>query len=139
MRKIFYCLTIAATVVLLRFNASASAPAGYYKSLNGLSGQALKDAVHNLIAPHTVVTYNSLWYYFPSTDHMPDNDSRVWDMYSDNAYYYNGSGSAVKGMNREHSFPKYLSPTTATRATLHAPISTWPPATKTTPGNTPTW
>lgn len=106
MRKIFYCLTIAATVVLLRFNASASAPAGYYKSLNGLSGQALKDAVHNLIAPHTVVTYNSLWYYFPSTDHMPDNDSRVWDMYSDNAYYYNGSGSAVKGMNREHSFPK---------------------------------
>ncbi len=107
MKKTFYSLVVAvAALVLHAGSASASAPAGYYNSLNGLSGQALKNAVHNLIAPHTVVTYNSLWYYFPSTDHMPDNARRVWDMYSDNEYYFNSNGTAVSGMNKEHSFPK---------------------------------
>ncbi len=95
-----------AVAVLLGVQAAlADAPANYYKSLDGLSGQALKNAVYNLVAPHTVVTYSSLWRYFRSTDHMPDNTERVYDMYSDYAYYFNGN-SAVSGMNKEHSFPK---------------------------------
>ena len=64
----------------------AAAPAGYYRSLNGLKGQALKNAVHNLIKNHTVVSYNSLWNYFPSTDCRPTDKSVVWDMYSNNVY-----------------------------------------------------
>lgn len=99
------CITAALLAGTCAAMALADAPAGYYKSLYGKSGQALKDAVHDLIRPHTVLSYNSLWYYFPSTDHMADNTRRVWDMYSDNIYYFNGS-RAVSGMNREHSFPK---------------------------------
>ncbi|MDO4512032.1 MAG: endonuclease [Bacteroidales bacterium] len=87
------------------FAALASAPIGYYRTLNGLKGQALKNAVHNLIKQHTVVTYSSLWRYFPSTDCMPSDKSRVWDMYSNRTYYFNGF-SGVSGMHKEHSFPK---------------------------------
>ena len=83
----------------------AAAPAGYYRSLNGLKGQALKNAVHNLIKNHTVVSYNSLWNYFPSTDCRPTDKSVVWDMYSNNVYHFNGF-KGVRGMHKEHSFPK---------------------------------
>ena len=83
----------------------AAAPAGYYRSLNGLKGQALKNAVHNLIKNHTVVSYNSLWNYFPSTDCRPTDKSVVWDMYSNNVYHFNGF-KGVSGMHKEHSFPK---------------------------------
>ncbi len=87
--------------------ASAAVPNGYYSTLNGKSGRALKDAVHDLAMRHTVLTYNSLWSYFPQTDCMPDKPNRVWDMYSDKVYYFESRvGWATSGMNREHSLPK---------------------------------
>lgn len=85
--------------------AVAGAPDGYYTQLNGLKDQALKDAVHNLIAPHTVVSYSSLWRYFPQTDCRDNNRNQVWDMYSNQTYYFNGT-RGVAGMEKEHSFPK---------------------------------
>ena len=87
--------------------AIASVPKNYYRTLDGKSGQALKNAVHAIIKNHTVYSYGSLWYYFPSTDCMPDNRSRVWDMYSDYAYYFHSHlGYSTSGMNKEHSLPK---------------------------------
>lgn len=87
--------------------ASAVVPTGYYSTLNGKSGRALKDAVHDLAMRHTVLTYNSLWSYFPQTDCMPSDKSRVWDMYSDIPYRFDSRpGWATSGMNREHSLPK---------------------------------
>ncbi len=100
--RIILSLSVMTVVAL---TTAADAPAGYYKSLDGKSGQALKTAVRNITVKHTVVPYNSLWTYFPSTDCDPNNTSRVWDMYSDNNYYFNGTWS-VSGMNREHSLPK---------------------------------
>ena len=41
----------------------ASIPAGYYNSLEGKSGQALKDAIQELTLQHTVLSYYSLWSY----------------------------------------------------------------------------
>ncbi len=97
---------LAASVALAAIIvAQAAVPAGYYSSLNGKSGQALKNAVHDIVANHTVVTYDNLWAYFPSTDCRSDNKQQVWDMYSDNTYYFNGTRS-VYGMHKEHSFPK---------------------------------
>jgi len=92
-------------IVLAALSASATVPTGYYNNINGKRGQELKNAVHQLLKNHTVMTYSSLWYHFQSTDCYPDNPSRVWDMYSNITRYYRGS-SAVSGMNREHSFPK---------------------------------
>ena len=62
-------------------------------AINGKSGEALKDAIHKIIRNHTVLSYNSMWSYFPSTDAIPGTN-RVWDMYSNNAYYYAGNGRA---------------------------------------------
>jgi endonuclease I len=91
-------------------------PNGYYDPANGLYGTALQAALHNIIKGHTVVTYQSLWYYFQSTDKKSDNS--VWDMYSDipngtppYKYYYNQDECGTyhtEGdcFNREHSWPK---------------------------------
>lgn len=101
--KSYILAAIAATLAL---TAPAAIPTSYYKSLDGKSGQALKNAVHDIVVKHTVLNYNSLWSYFPDTDCMPDNRNRVWDMYSDQAYYFAGYGKSTYGMNREHSLPK---------------------------------
>ena len=85
---------------------NATIPPGYYNSLEGKSGQALKDAVHDLTLQHTVFSYNSLWIYFAETDCRPEDKRKVWDMYSDNTYYFRGGTSGVSGMHKEHSLPK---------------------------------
>ena len=90
---------------MVAIGASATVPVGYYSTINGKRGQDLKNAVHQLLKNHTVMTYSSLWYYFQSTDCHFENPNQVWDMYSNITRYFRGS-SAVSGMNREHSFPK---------------------------------
>jgi endonuclease I len=91
-------------------------PAGYYDSASGLTGTALKQALHDIIDNHTERTYTNLWTDFQSTDKK--SNGSVWDMYSDipggtPAYSfifvtnqcgnYNSEGDCY---NREHSFPK---------------------------------
>jgi endonuclease I len=111
-QRVFYMKRILSASILMAFGialcvtAFAEIPAGYYSSLDGKSGEALKTQLHDIIRPHTVLTYSSLWKYFPSTDVYPElvnGKHRVWDMYSSNFYYY---PDETYGMNREHSFPK---------------------------------
>ena len=93
-------LSLCATV-------TADVPHNYYTALDGKKKEALKTAAHEVIRPHTVVTYNSLFpTQFPKTDVYPElynGQKRWWEMYSDNVYYVSRGWS---GMNREHSFPK---------------------------------
>lgn len=108
-------LLLAVVLYFVSFSYS-QAPAGYYDPANGLYKTALQAALHNIIKDHTVVTYQSLWYYFESTDKKADNS--VWDMYSDvpngtppYVYYFNTDQCGVyhtEGdcFNREHSWPK---------------------------------
>jgi endonuclease I len=96
--------------------AAAQAPAGYYNAANGLTGKALQQALHNIIANHTYITYNQLWTAFKKTD--VKTDGTVWDIYSDKpsgtpAYTFtfvtDQCGNYSKEgdcYNREHSFPK---------------------------------
>ena len=104
--KRLFRLLIAAVAAMAWIGAGATIPAGYYSSLDGKSGQALKDAIHDPALQHTVFSYNSLWIYFAETDCQPDNKSKVWDMYSDKTYYFRGGTSGVYGMHKEHSMPK---------------------------------
>ncbi len=97
------CRMVAMMVTITLWTAAtATIPAGYYDSLEGKSGEALKTAIHELAMRHTVLSYNSLWNYFPETDRYPDDHNKVWDMYSNNNYYFTNTWS----MNREHSLPK---------------------------------
>ncbi len=89
-------------MAICAISARAEYPAGYYKSLEGKSGEELKTAVHNLIRNFTLVSsYNDLPRYFQRTDVYPGTN-RWWEMYSDETFYL----PSFKGMNREHSFPK---------------------------------
>jgi len=93
----------------------AQIPQGYYDSAIGLYGTQLKTALYNIIKNHTVVSYNSLYTHYATTDNLKGDT--VWDMYSiksngtANYYYrhglntcgsYNSEGDCY---NREHSTP----------------------------------
>ena len=110
MRRTFLLLGFFAIVTV----AVAQPPANYYNSANGLTGDQLKMALHNIIKGHNSISYNQIWNAFWSTDNK--GDGVVWDMYSDrpngNPPYvyklgedqcgnYSGEGDCY---NREHSW-----------------------------------
>ncbi len=97
------------TLFLLPFLLNAGIPAGYYNSAEGLSGESLQWALHNIIDNHTVKSYDYIWTAFFTTDDRYGD--KVWDMYSNYSYTLGddqgGSASGEgQGYNREHSWPK---------------------------------
>lgn len=103
-------------LIWLSFASFGQIPQGYYNSADGLSGQALRAALQDIIDDHQEQSYASIWTHFLSTD--PDENGKVWDMYSDvpggnPAYTYTFTvdqcgnyGAEGDCYNREHSFPK---------------------------------
>jgi len=106
------------TILFIYFSfIIADIPDGYYDSVEGLSGNSLKIALHQIIDNHNAQSYGSLHDHFETTDRKYNNT--VWDMYSDNpngtpdyVYHfidsdhcgnYSGEGDCY---NREHSWPK---------------------------------
>ena len=108
----------------------AQAPANYYNSANGLTGNQLKVALHNIIKGHTSISYSQIWNAFWSTDNK--GNGVVWDMYSDRpngnppyTYHlgtnqcgnYSGEGDCY---NREHSWAQsWFNDQTTPRTDLH--------------------
>ena len=95
----------------------ADIPPGYYDDAQGLDGEPLRLALHNIIDDHIPQSYSSLYGHFQSTD--AKSDGTVWDMYSDvpggtPPYIYNFTSADQCGnyggegdcFNREHSWPK---------------------------------
>jgi len=89
-------------------------PAGYYASAEGLLGETLRGALHNIIDGHSSISYTGLWTAYYTTDDKPNG--KVWDMYSDvpdgtPPYEYDftdhpgSAGAEGTGFNREHSWP----------------------------------
>lgn len=111
MKKVsFLYLMIVSSIVF------AQIPPGYYNTAQGLTGNALKTALHNIIDNHTQVSYNGLWNAYKKTDIKPNG--KVWDMYSDIpsgtppyqfTFVTDQCGNySVEGdcYNREHSWPQ---------------------------------
>ena len=90
----------------------ATAQKEYYTSVDGIKGGAtLKTALHELIKDHKKISYGSgedkTWGAFYTTDAVVENGKRrVLDMYSAEKRYFGSKGSAVSGMNIEHSVAK---------------------------------
>lgn len=87
-------------------------PAGYYDSLEGLSGATLKQALQDIIAdPNTVHAHNygDIEYILKESDKNPENSNQVWQMYVETPRaildYQTGS-SNIDVWNREHIFPQ---------------------------------
>ncbi len=92
---IVFCLAV--------LQAAAAVPDGYYDAARGLATDRLKTALHEIIYPHTKVTYSKLPNYFKETDVRPATNF-WWDMYSNLEVPTNITFGTY--MNREHSFPK---------------------------------
>lgn len=106
-RKRFYLIGIV--LVSSAFLSIAEVPAGYYDSAVGKSGNALQEALSDLIGDREL-GYNNLWEAYRTTDRR--EDGKVWDMYSSTTDFVFGSdqcGSYSREgdcYNREHSVPK---------------------------------
>lgn len=84
----------------------------YYSSANGKSGDALRQALMDIIDGHTVVSYDDLkelYKYSDTKENDADTRNMIIDIYSECTYTpgsaYCGSGTCG-GYNREHSVPK---------------------------------
>lgn len=110
MKKILLSLSLISSFCF------AQIPFGYYNAAQGLTGNPLKIALHNIIKNHTQISYNALWNAYKKTDKK--SNGKVWDMYSDipggtPPYQYTFTTDqcgvySVEGdcYNREHSWPK---------------------------------
>lgn len=90
----------------------STAPTGYYDSLEGLAGAALRQELQNIIANPAVVrahTYGDIAEILKSADQNPLNSNQVWLMYVESPRakleYQTGSISTGK-WNREHIYPQ---------------------------------
>lgn len=91
---------------------SSSAPVGYYSTLEGLSGTALKQAVQDIIANPAVVhahNYGDIIEILKTADQNPLNSNEVWLMYveqSRSKLEFQDTGINTGKWNREHIYPQ---------------------------------
>lgn len=102
MKKLIYSIGM----LCLTLFTYAQAPSGYYSSASGLSGNALKAELNNIIDGHTEYSYGDLWDLLKVTDRDPNNHNNVLGIYSrfsmNAAAEYDGGA----GWNREHVWAK---------------------------------
>ena len=91
---------------------SSTAPAGYYASLEGLSGTALKQAIQDIIANPAVVhahNYGDIIDILKTADQNPLNSNEVWLMYVEQGrskLEFQDTGINTGKWNREHIYPQ---------------------------------
>jgi len=89
---------------------TSTAPVGYYSSLEGLSGAALKQELQNIIANPSVVrahTYGDVVDILKTADQNPQNSNQVWLIYTEqprSKIDYQTGNSIVGKWNREHIY-----------------------------------
>ena len=87
-------------------------PAGYYDTLEGLSGATLKQAVQDIIANPAIVrlqSYADMWEILRDSDRNPENNNQIWAMYVEypmSKLDQQNTSSIVGKWNREHIFPQ---------------------------------
>ena len=104
MNKKIFLLSISLCFALFAF---ATIPTGYYNSANGKKGEALRQALHEIIDGHTSISYSALGDYYALTD--CDATGHIIDMYSTCSFTIDDARSSqtavCQGWNKEHSVP----------------------------------
>ena len=103
-------LSLIVFLLLALSPLTAQIPSGYYNTASGLNGQALFDALHQIIDDHTRFPYSSsstdTWDILGDADEDPNNASNVLLIYKNSSV---GDTSYTSSQwNREHSWPKSL-------------------------------
>ncbi len=87
-------------------------PEGYYTSLEGKTGQVLKQAIQDLIANPEVIhahNYGDVTDILKEADQNPENSNQVWLMYVEQGrakYRFQTTASSTGSWNREHIYPQ---------------------------------
>ncbi|GKV56831.1 hypothetical protein NCCP2222_27780 [Sporosarcina sp. NCCP-2222] len=98
-------VTASFTVVVTE-EEEATPENDYYKNAVGKEGQALKTALHDIIADHRKLTYTQVWDALKQTDEDPANPNNVILIYSGESRSKDRNGGNVGDWNREHVWAK---------------------------------
>lgn len=85
-------------------------PPGYYSSLEGKSGLALRQAIQDIIANPTIVrvqNYGDVYNVLKEADQNPENSGQVWMLYDEQPISkidYQTDNSIIGKWNREHIY-----------------------------------
>ena len=63
-------------------SSTSSSYMDYYAGVEGLSGEALKNALHDIIDDHIMFSYSEIWEILKETDEDPNNPNNVILLYS---------------------------------------------------------
>lgn len=91
---------------------TSTRPQDYYDSLNGQSGQGLRNALRAIIADSSVVraqTYADVIEIVKEADQNPENSNQVWLVYREKGWPkldFQTSSDNTGVWNREHTFPR---------------------------------
>jgi endonuclease I len=86
--------------------ARAAEPDGYYDAAEGLTGAALKSALHDIIDGNTQLSYDQVWDALKRTDEDPENTNNVIELYSRRSVPKSSNGGDPDDWNREHTWAK---------------------------------
>ncbi len=115
LKKSYTAFLLLILLFVVQSTVISQIPEGYYEGTQGIYGEELKQALHQIIKDHSPRTYSQLWQDFELTDQK--SNGKVWDMYSDVPdgvlpYEYNffddqcGNYSQEGDCyNREHTWP----------------------------------
>ena len=96
-------LLIAAAVMEL----SAEIPDGYYNEASGLTGEELRNALHEIIDDHTRLSYSGdTFEVVAEADEDPNNPDNILDIYKNASYPKDLRQNKDKQWSREHAWPK---------------------------------
>lgn len=129
----FYTLPFGTPLNPTFGNVTSTAPAGYYSSLEGLSGAALKQALQDIIANPAVVrahNYGDIVDILKTSDQNPLNSNQVWLMYKETPrakFEFQTSSSSIGKWNREHIYPQSRGGFTDATSEVADGIGVWLP------------
>jgi endonuclease I len=98
--------SLAFFLLITGFAASGQVPAGYYNPATGLSGSALKTALHNIIDDHTELSYTAVTNALKVTDQDTLNSNNVICIYTGWSYLKSDYGGLGDDWNKEHVWSK---------------------------------
>lgn len=88
------------------YAAIGQIPAGYYDSVDGLTGDALKTELNNIIDGHTELSYTAVKEALKVTDEDTLNSSNIICFYTGWSYGKDDFDTGTYGWNREHVWSK---------------------------------
>lgn len=94
------------SLVITETDVKANIVNSYYSGAFGLTGDALKRELHDIIDNHQRFSYSKVWDALKELDEDPNNRNNVVLIYTRRSQSKNAHGGGSNDWNREHTWPK---------------------------------